>query len=156
MSRGWQTGGANRSDHETDILIAEPDSDVAARLTGAFTNAESDPTVHVVSDGDDALAVINGECEQVPRPNLVVLALQLPGTSGDEVLAALAADPELRPIPVIVLTDGDTAAAIRGSYDSHANACLQKSVDPAAVRELGASIAQFWLDTARLPPKAVE
>ena len=111
------------------------------------------PELTVVSNGEEALAVLRkeGSHAAAPTPDLVLLDLNLPRLNGREVLREVKGDPHLRSIPVVVLTTSDAEADVRGSYELHANAYVRKPVDfeqfVAAVR----AIDDFFLGVVRLP-----
>jgi CheY-like chemotaxis protein len=141
-----------------DILLVE-DNPGDVRLTrevfedGGITN-----TLHVVTDGVAALDFIyrRGEHADAPRPDIVLLDLNLPRKDGDEVLEELRDDPEHSQIPVIVLTSSSAAEDVTRSYELQANAYLTKPVDPAEFIETVRTFREFWLTVVRLPPGAEE
>lgn len=144
------SGGRN----PVHILLVE-DSAGDARLTEeAFQEANIDQTLHVVTDGDDALDFLNrrGEYGSAVRPDLVLLDLNLPGTDGREILRRIRADEGLRSIPVLVLTGSTASETMIECYESHANAYLTKPDDPDEFASLAGSICRFWFDLVRLPP----
>jgi CheY-like chemotaxis protein len=134
------------------ILIVE-DNPGDARLTQeALTEAEPPKRLHVLADGEAALAFVRrqGDFAQAPRPDLVLLDLNLPRCSGREVLAALKSDPALRSIPVIILSTSDAERDVRDCYDLGANAYLVKPVGLDEFLEVMRSLEHFWLRSARL------
>lgn len=135
------------------ILLVEPNPGDARLFTESFADASIASDVHTVTDGKAALEVVHqrGEYADTPRPDLILLDFQLPGTSGEAVLSELKSDPSLRSIPVIVLTSSDSEEDIARSYDLHANAYLQKPVDPEEFVDLVRSFEEFWLTFVRLP-----
>jgi len=125
------------------------------RLTQeAFKNGQIYNDLHVVNDGDEALAFLRNEGEHAdaPTPDIVLLDLNLPRKNGDEVLAEVRADPDLARIPVIVLTSSEAQEDVAQSYELQANAYLTKPVDPSEFIEVVKSFKQFWLSVVRLPP----
>ena len=136
-----------------EILLVE-DNPGDVRLTEeAFREGRIDNNLHVAADGVEALAFLEqrGEYEDAPRPDLVLLDLNLPRMNGDELLAELKADPELRRIPVIVLTSSAAEEDIVTSYELHANAYLTKPVDPAEFIDTVQSFERFWFSIVKLP-----
>jgi len=107
----------------------------------------------VATDGDAALAFLRrqGEHEAAPRPDLVLLDLDLPRRGGLEVLAEIKADPQLRRLPVVVLTSSDDLEEIRASYRLHANCFITKPTDLYGYALVVEGIVGFWLQVARLP-----
>jgi CheY-like chemotaxis protein len=110
--------------------------------------------LHVASDGEQAVAFVRREppFEDAPRPDIVLLDLNLPRQSGREVLAEMKGDPALRQIPVIVLTTSAAETDIFRSYDLGANAFVTKPVEFPDFLEAIRSLQGFWLQFVRLPP----
>lgn len=136
-----------------DILMVE-DNPGDVRLTReAFDQAAIDFAIHVVTDGDAALDFLfqRGAHTDAPRPDLVLLDLNLPRLNGQEVLKSMRDDPELKRIPVIVLTSSDDEDDVLRSYQLQANAYLKKPVDPAKFDELVRFLEEFWFGIAQLP-----
>ena len=145
---------SQREDGSVDILLVE-DNPGDVRLTKeAFTEIELDEELYVVNDGEEALDFVHqrGEYEDAPRPDLVLLDLNLPRVDGLEVLDDVKGDPELRSIPVVVLTGSEAEEDIVESYDRHTNAYLTKPIDPEEFVELVRSFESFWLSLVKLPP----
>ena len=131
-------------DDPGDVMIAQ-EALKASRLTSKLT---------VVPDGVEALRYLrreNGYAE-APRPDLILLDLNLPKKSGHEVLAEVKADPELRKIPVVVLTTSGAAEDVVRSYDLHANVFVTKPVDFDHFTSVIKQIDDFFLTVAQLPP----
>lgn len=139
----------------TQILLVE-DNAADIRLTQeALRDAKVLNDLHVVRDGVEALDFLHarGAHEGAVRPDLVILDLNLPRMDGKEVLAALKSDPDLRSIPVAVLTTSAQEEDILQSYDLGANCYLTKPVDLDQFLRLVQSIENFWLGMVRLPPR---
>lgn len=138
---------------DVDILLVE-DNDGDVRLVErAFDTRELPGTLHVVQTGDKALDWLyqRGEFAEQPLPNLVLLDLNLPATSGDEILAELQSESWLRRIPVIVLTSSQSDEDLTKAYEMGANACLRKQVDPEEFADLIQAFAEFWISSAAIP-----
>jgi CheY-like chemotaxis protein len=135
------------------ILLVEDDEGDVIITREAFEHYQIHNSLHVVSDGDKALQFVQrrGEYTQAPRPDLVLLDLNLPGRHGLEVLAELKSDPELRVIPVVVLTTSQADEDISRSYSLHANAYVSKPVEAANFMNVIWQIDQFFGSTAELP-----
>ncbi|SFS68356.1 response regulator [Halostagnicola kamekurae] len=136
------------------LLVEDNPGDV--RLTKeAFKRGRIEIELEVVSDGVDALEYLSqeGEYADAPRPDLVLLDLNLPRMNGEEVLEELQDDPTLRRIPVIVLTSSQAEEDVIASYDLSANAYLTKPVDPDAFIETVRTFEKFWFSMVRLPPE---
>lgn len=135
------------------ILLVE-DSPGDVNLTKeALRSARVANELHVVEDGEAALRFLRGEdpYRDAPRPDLVLLDLNLPRKDGREVLEDVKADPALRTIPVIVLTTSSDEADIVESYRLHANAYVTKPVGFAEFLEALKYLEGFWLEIVRLP-----
>lgn len=138
-----------------EILLAE-DNPGDVRLTQkALEEGRMVNDLHVVPDGVEAMAFLRreGEYADAPRPDLVLLDLNMPRKDGKEVLAELKTDPTLSRIPVVVLTSSDAEEDIVRSYDLHANAYLTKPVDFDGFLDIVHSIEEFWLGLVKLPPE---
>jgi CheY-like chemotaxis protein len=107
----------------------------------------------VVRDGEEALRFLRreGEYEDAPRPGLVLLDLNLPRVDGREVLAEMKSDPELRVIPVVVLTTSEAEEDILRSYTLHANAYVSKPVDFDRFIDVIRQIDDFFVTVVKLP-----
>ncbi len=143
---------------EYEILLVE-DNPGDLRLT-AETIRQSGVRhrLHGVADGEQALAFLRREGAQAraPRPDLVLLDLNLPRVYGHEVLAAIKTDPVLKSIPVIVLTSSDAERDVIQAYDQHANCYLTKPLALDAFTLLMRNFENFWLRTVTLPASAVQ
>ncbi|OIB56289.1 response regulator [Natrialba sp. SSL1] len=136
------------------LLVEDNPGDV--RLTKeAFKQGRIENDLHVVSDGTEALEFLHQQNEygDAPRPDLILLDLNLPRTDGEEVLEELKGDSELRSIPVIVLTSSRAEEDVAKSYELHANAYLTKPVDPDEFIETVRAFEKFWFSVVRLPPE---
>lgn len=112
-------------------------------------------TIHVVEDGVEAIDFLyrRGRFAAAPRPDLIVLDLNLPRKNGREVLAEIKADAELRSIPVVVLSTSSAEEDILRSYDLHANCYVVKPVEFNHFVKAVQSISQFWFSVVTLPPE---
>lgn len=135
------------------VLLVE-DSPGDVRLTReALRDANVDIQLHVASDGVEALAFLKREDAHAgsPRPDLILLDLNLPRMDGREVLAWIKADPDLKTIPTIILTTSEAEEDIVKSYQLQANSYLSKPVQLERFEILVKSINDFWLTKAKLP-----
>jgi chemotaxis family two-component system response regulator Rcp1 len=135
------------------VLLVE-DSPGDVRLTQeAFRAANKAIQLHVVVDGVEAMAFLShkGIHVHAPRPDLILLDLNLPKMDGREVLAHIKADESLKLIPTIILTTSDAEADIVKSYQLQANCYLNKPVQFDAFENLVKSINDFWLTKVKLP-----
>jgi two-component system, chemotaxis family, response regulator Rcp1 len=138
-----------------EILLIE-DSPGDVRLTQeAFRDAN--PLIHlnVATDGVDGMAFLRheGKHAHVPRPDLILLDLNLPKMDGREVLAQIKADATLKTIPTVILTTSESDVDIAKSYQLQANCYLCKPAQLDAFEALVKSINEFWLTKAKLPPQ---
>ncbi|MCX7670543.1 MAG: response regulator [Anaerolineae bacterium] len=140
-----------------DILLVE-DNPGDVRLTQeALRNGKLFNRLFVVSDGEEALAFLRrqGKYADAPRPDLILLDLNMPRMDGRECLAILKADPDLRRIPVVILTSSDTEQDILRSYDLHANCYISKPVDLEQFMKVVRQIREFWITIVHLPGEGV-
>jgi CheY-like chemotaxis protein len=138
---------------EVDVLLVEDDPGDVLLIREAFEYNKVHNTLHVASDGVEALDFLyrrNGH-EDAPRPDLVLLDLNLPRKDGREVLEEIKADRDLRPIPVVVLTTSEAEEDILRSYDLHANAYVTKPVDFDRFIEVVRLIDDFFVTVVKLP-----
>jgi chemotaxis family two-component system response regulator Rcp1 len=136
-----------------EVLLVE-DSPGDVRLTReAFKDAKVHIKLHVASDGAKAMAFLKrkGEYANVPRPDLILLDLNLPKKDGREVLEEIKEDPRLKTIPVVVLTTSSSEADVLRSYQLHANCYITKPVGLEGFLTVVKSIDSFWLSVVRLP-----
>ena len=141
--------------HPIEILLVE-DNPGDVRLTReALKDAKMLNRLHVVEDGETALNFLHRreQYEQVPRPDLILLDLNLPGTNGREVLADIKADEALKTIPVVILTTSRAEEDILKAYKLHANCYITKPVDFVQFIRVVKVIETFWLTIVALPPK---
>ena len=128
------------------------DADLAreALVTSKIRN-----TLSVVGDGEEAMAFLRGTGKHAgaPRPDLILLDLNLPKKDGREVLAEIKADDDLKRIPVVVLTTSQAEEDILRSYNLHANCYITKPIDLHQFLNVIRAIEEFWLTIVKLPPK---
>jgi chemotaxis family two-component system response regulator Rcp1 len=141
-----------RSGKAVDVLLVE-DNPADVRLTREIFEDGDRFHLSVVGDGEEAMAFIRreGVYSECPRPSLVLLDLNLPKKDGREVLQELKTDPELRCIPVVVLTTSGAESDIVRSYELYANCFITKPLDVDEFFSALRSIKDFWLASARLP-----
>ena len=136
-----------------EILLVE-DNPGDIRLTQeAFKEGKVSNNLNIARDGVEALAFLRqeGEYAGVPRPDVILLDLNLPKKDGREVLAEIKEDPDLRRIPVVVLTTSLAEQDILKSYNLHANCYITKPVDLERFITVVKSIETFWLTVVKLP-----
>lgn len=138
-----------------DILLVE-DSPADVLITReAFAEFKIVNTLYVVEDGVEAMAFLNqdGKYASVPRPDLILLDLNLPRKNGREVLAEIKTDPKLKSIPVVILTTSHSEQDVLEAYDQHANCYIVKPVGFDNFVEAMKTIRQFWFSVVTLPPE---
>ncbi|MEA5463804.1 response regulator [Leptothoe sp. PORK10 BA2] len=137
-----------------DILLVE-DSPSDAKLTAkTFQKARVLNNLHIVEDGVEAMEFLRQVTpfEEAPRPDLILLDLNLPRKDGRKVLAEIKDDPELRTIPVVILTTSEAEEDILKSYELRANCYITKPVTLKQFVKAVESIGDFWLTVVKLPP----
>jgi chemotaxis family two-component system response regulator Rcp1 len=134
------------------LLVEDSPSDVAMTVE-ALREGRIANDLAVVNDGDAALEYLrrDGRFHDAPRPDLILLDLNLPKTDGREVLAWVKSDERLKVIPVVILTTSSAEADILRSYELHANSYVTKPVGFDAFLEAVRGIEDFWLSLVRLP-----
>ena len=146
---------AQASGAPIEILLVE-DNPGDVRLTQeAVREAKIRNQLNVVNDGEAAVAYVRrqGVYADRPRPDLILLDLNLPRKDGREVLQDLKSDPDLHRIPVVVLTSSEAEQDILRTYDLYANAYVTKPVDLEQFLHVVSSIQDFWLNIVKLPPE---
>jgi CheY-like chemotaxis protein len=137
------------------VLLVEDDPGDVLMTQEAFADYKIANRLSVVTNGEDAISYMRkqGRFADVPTPDLVLLDLNLPRRNGREVLREIKEDPELRRVPVVILTTSEADEDVLASYLLHANAYVRKPVDfeqfVAAVR----AIDDFFITVVRLPPR---
>lgn len=146
-----ETTSGQSSDDAIDILLVE-DNPGDVRLTQeAFKVTDRTVSLQTVSSGDGAVEFFQ-ETSADSLPDLVLLDLNLPGRDGCGVLEAIRDDPQLKPLPVIVLTSSETDEDVARCYEARANAYLTKPTSPDEFISLASTLERFWVEQARLPP----
>lgn len=134
-------------DSSTDVMLAEE----------ALEHAKMRNNLHVVKDGVEAMAFLRkqGKYAGVPRPDLVLLDLNMPRKDGREVLSEVKADDDLKCIPIVVLTTSKAQADVLKAYGLHANCYISKPVDFEQFANVVQAIDQFWFTVVTLPTATV-
>jgi CheY-like chemotaxis protein len=137
------------------LLVDDNPADVRLTVEG-LKEGGIDNELTVASDGVEALQILRGQGKHAgaPLPHLILLDLNLPKRSGQEVLADIKTDPSLRRIPTVVLTTSAAEEDVTRSYDLHANCYIRKPVRFDAFMTVIRSIENFWLTTVELPKGA--
>lgn len=137
------------------ILLVEDSPTDIMMVREVLEQAGARNTLHVVEDGAEALRFLRreGHYDHAPRPDLILLDLNLPGMNGREVLAEIKADAGLRTIPVVILTSSHNEADVDGAYRHWANCYVTKPVDYDDFAETVRRIERFWLGVVTLTEK---
>ena len=140
------------------VLLVEDDPGDVVLVTEAFEHNKVANDLHTVQDGVEAVSFLRkeGEYTSAPTPDLILLDLNLPRKDGREVLEEIKADPELRRIPVVVLTTSKAEEDVLRSYDLHANAYVTKPVDFDRFIEVVRQIDEFFVSVVKLPGRSVQ
>ena len=150
--------GMRTRNRAIEVLLVE-DNPGDVRLTKeALKEGRLLNNVNVVGDGIEALSFLRRQdkYEQVVQPDLILLDLNLPKKDGREVLAEIKADPNLRRIPVVILTTSSAEEDILKTYDLHANCYVTKPVDLDRFMGVVKSIEDFWVSVVKLPSDEAE
>lgn len=136
-----------------EVLLVEDDPGDVLLIKEAFEFNKVHNNLNVVSDGEQALAYLRrqGPHTEALRPDLVLLDLNLPRKDGREVLAEVKQDPDLRTIPIVVLTTSEAEEDVLKSYQLHANAYVTKPVDFERFVSIVRQIDDFFVSVVRLP-----
>jgi two-component system, chemotaxis family, response regulator Rcp1 len=138
-----------------EILMVEDNPGDVRLAVEALREGKVRNHMYTVDDGEKALAFLRrqGQYAEMPRPDLILLDLNLPKKTGQEVLAEIKEDSDLRRIPVVILTVSEAEADILKTYNLHANCYITKPVDLDRFIEVVKSVEDFWLTVVMLPPK---
>ncbi len=137
-----------------EILLVEDNPGDVDLTMEALENSKIRNTVSVAGDGEEAMAFLRrtGKHAGAPRPDLILLDLNLPKKDGREVLAEIKSDDELKRIPVVIITTSQAEEDILRSYNLHANCYITKPIDLHQFIHVVKAIEDFWLTIVRLPP----
>lgn len=138
-----------------DVLLVEDSPGDVYVAQRAFQKSRVGTILHVAVDGDDAMDFMRrkGKWTEAPKPDLVLLDLNLPLRTGREVLAEMRADPALRRIPVVVLTSSQEDNDLYDVYDLGANACVTKPSDLPSLISVVLTIEDLWFVLGHLSPR---
>ncbi len=137
-----------------EILLVEDSPDDVELTLEVLKETKFRNKIHIVEDGEAAMAFLRkqGQYANAPRPDLVLLDLNLPRRDGREVLAEIKEDPDLKIIPVVVLTTSQAEEDVLRAYGHHANCYISKPLDLDQFVKVVRSIESFWLAIVKLPP----
>jgi CheY-like chemotaxis protein len=137
------------------LLVEDNPADVRLTQEALKEAAHARTRLHVAGDGVEALEFLHrqGSFAAAPRPDLMLLDLNLPRVDGRQVLAEVKGDPDLRRIPVVVLTTSPSEDDILHAYDQHVNSYIRKPVDLDQFLHVLRAIDDYWLGSVSLPPR---
>jgi chemotaxis family two-component system response regulator Rcp1 len=140
-----------------DILLVEDNPADVRLMRESLKDSKLNVRLAVARDGDEALASLRrqGRYDAIPRPDLILLDLNLPKRSGRTVLAEIKEDPKLKCIPVVIVTSSSADEDVLQSYNLHANCYVTKPLELGNFMSVVKAIESFWLVIAKLPPKNV-
>jgi CheY-like chemotaxis protein len=138
-----------------EILLVEDSKGDVGLIEEVFEEAKIRNNLHIAEDGEEAIQFLNnkGQFLDAPRPDIILLDLNLPKKDGREVLEEVKGDDNLKNIPIVVLTTSKAEEDILRSYNLHANAYITKPVDFNQFLKVVKSIEDFWLEVVKLPSK---
>ena len=141
-----------------EILLVEDNPGDVDLTMEALENSKIRNTVSVAGDGEEAMAFLRrtGKHAGAPRPDLILLDLNLPKKDGREVLAEIKSDDELKRIPVVIITTSQAEEDILRSYNLHANCYITKPIDLHQFIRVIKAIEDFWLTIVKLPPNGAK
>jgi chemotaxis family two-component system response regulator Rcp1 len=130
-------------DNDTDLMI----------MREALSETSLNATLHVAGNGEDAMKFLRrvGEHAQAPRPDLILLDLNMPRKNGHEVLSEIKSDQLLIRIPVVILTTSQAEDDVAKAYAAHANCYIRKPMDFGNFEKIVGKIEQFWFNVVTLP-----
>jgi CheY-like chemotaxis protein len=143
---------------DIEVLLAEDNHGDIHLIEQTFEDRGLPANLHSVQTGQEALDWLyqREESTEAPRPEIVLLDLNLPATSGQTVLREIKSDPGLKRIPVIILTGSESGTDLIEAYNAGANACMLKPVDPTEFADRVQGIVEFWRSIAVLPPVSAD
>ena len=143
----------NNTGRPVEILLVDDSASEAKTTMGALRDGRVNNQIHWVEDGEEAIAFLGRQDRYAaaPRPDLILLDLEMPRMNGHEVLAIVKEHPDWKRIPVIIMTNSNKEKDIFMAYDHHANCYVTKPLDTKKFLEAVRSIEDFWFSIVRLP-----
>src|SRR3954453_12199319 len=133
-----------------EVLLVEDSADDVFLTQEAFDDAAVEVRLHVARDGEEAMDFLRGESN--PRPDLMLLDLNMPRKDGREVLLEVRQDPNLTDIPIVVLTTSTSDEDILAAYQAHVNSYIRKPVTFERFAEAVKALGDYWFELVTLPP----
>jgi CheY-like chemotaxis protein len=149
------TSNSQPTSPQIEILLVEDDLADIKMTQRTLSRERFVNRLHIARDGVEAMQFLRreGSFADVPRPDLLLLDLNMPRKDGREVLREVKADPALKSIPVVILTTSAADRDVKHCYLENANSYVTKPVDMAQFREVVLSVTQYWFAVVKLPPK---
>lgn len=140
---------------QIDILVVEDNSGDARLIKEVMSDNKRFSSFYLARDGVEAMDFLNnrGKFKDTPKPDLIILDLNLPKKDGREVLAEIKSDDNLKHIPIVIMTISQAEEDIINSYNLHANCYISKPIDLNQFIRAVRSIEEFWFTIVKLPPK---
>lgn len=141
--------------HEIEILLVEDNPGDIVLTQEALREGKIRNRLSIAKDGVEAMAFLRreGEFADAPRPDLILLDLNMPRKNGSEVLMEVKSDPDLKTIPVVILTTSDAEQDVLKAYQFNANCYITKPVEFDRFVKVVQTIDEFWLSIVQLPPR---
>ncbi len=138
------------------VLLVEDNHGDAVLTRRAFRRARIASEITVAETGEKGLSILRreGEFADAPRPDIILLDLNLPHMHGQDFLSAVKTDPNLKRIPILVLSSSAADSDVTGCYDRHANGYITKPINSATYDDIVERIEQYWFTLMQLPPDA--
>lgn len=138
-----------------DILVVEDNAGDARLITEVLNDSKMFNSLFVAKDGVEAMEFLRnkGKYKDMPKPDLIILDLNLPRKDGREVLSEIKSDEVLKHIPIVIMTISQAEEDILKSYNLHANCYITKPIDLLQFIKVVKSIEDFWFSIVKLPPK---
>lgn len=139
------------------VLLIEDNHGDAVLTRRAFRRSKLANDITVAETGEKGLSILRreGDYAEAPRPDIILLDLNLPHMHGQEFLSVVKTDPELRRIPVIVLSSSSADSDVSGCYDRHANGYITKPVMTDTYDDIVTKIEQYWFSLMQMPPDEI-
>ncbi|MGN7610506.1 response regulator [Magnetococcales bacterium HHB-1] len=147
----------NRTGRPAVVLLAEDNEPDQRTVQRGFSKAKLNIKLYIVDDGEECLDFLRHQgkytdSQSSPRPDLLLLDINMPKLDGKEVLKQIRMDEQLKTLPVVILTTSDQEHDVMDSYASGANAYITKPVEPGRFMETVRRLEEFWFELVVLPP----
>lgn len=146
------------SSEAVNILLVEDNPGDVRLIQEAFKETKRETEFHIITNGEEAIDFLNDFAtdDSINPPDLVLLDLNLPGSDGCEVLESIRDNPQIQPLPVVMLTSSGAREDVIRCYDASANAYLTKPANPNDFAAVAKAVEKFWFEKARFPPIPID